>query len=242
MTTTKAFLRAYNSNLGQILVIASFFLVFLLLYNPYELKEYYDNMGGFSFSFHFTMLFCIMLVCFAISRLLLTTFNLDGKMEDHKIITWYALEVLAATAFIALYTTLFFSGAQSYFRYLSFSCRNTYTILCFPYLFFWMKGIIAKKNQMLSSEAVQTSLLKLYDEHHRLKLTIDPKAILYCKAESNYYKVCYVEGESVREFILRNSLKSLEQAASGYGITRCHRSYSERLRTVLYMQTLSKTA
>ena len=67
--------------------------------------------------------------------------------------------------------------------------------------------------------------MKFYDEHKRLKLSIDPSAVLYINAEANYVKIHYLENERVREFMLRNSMKSLEEIATRHGLVRCHRSY-----------------
>ena len=37
-------------------------------------------------------------------------------------------------------------------------------------------------------------------------------------------KIHYLENERVREFLLRNSMKSLETLADRHGLVRCHRS------------------
>ena len=63
------------------------------------------------------------------------------------------------------------------------------------------------------------------DEHKRLKLTIDPSAVLYVSAEANYINIHYLENDRVKTYQLRNSMKSLETDALKHGFVRCHRSY-----------------
>ena len=79
---------------------------------------------------------------------------------------------------------------------------------------------------MLERErAADSSLMKFYDEFKRLKLTIAPSALLYINAEGNYVKIHYLENGRVRDYLLRSSMKNLEEIAGRHGLVRCHRSY-----------------
>ena len=50
-------------------------------------------------------------------------------------------------------------------------------------------------------------------------------AVLYIKAEENYVRIRYVEGDRLREYPLRASMKSLEELMQKHGLIRCQRSY-----------------
>ena len=129
--------------------------------------------------------------------------------------------------FAALYTSLFHKGDMPYFESLFTSMKIVFLILCYPYILLAMLRIIANYKGDLDerNELPQGTLVKFYDEHHRLKLTIDPSAILFINAESNYVKIHYKESGRVKEFLLRNSMKSVETMVGHHGLVRCHRSY-----------------
>jgi DNA-binding LytR/AlgR family response regulator len=45
------------------------------------------------------------------------------------------------------------------------------------------------------------------------------------EAADNYIKICYINKEKVSHFILRNSLKNIENLLTNSNLVRCHRSY-----------------
>jgi len=81
------------------------------------------------------------------------------------------------------------------------------------------------------------SLVKFYDEHKRLKLTIDPAAVISIQADANYVVIRYMDTDRVKEFMLRASMKSVENTVAQHGLVRCHRSYFVNPK---YVKLLSK--
>lgn len=142
---------------------------------------------------------------------------------------WCFGEVLVTAFFFALYTSLFYkkSGGMPYFTALPYCFEVVCLTLIYPYLFSILLRIISNKNYDLTNagQTPEESLIKFYDEHKRLKLTIDPSAVLYVSADANYINIHYLENDRVRTFQLRNSMKSLESDAARHGFVRCHRSY-----------------
>ena len=49
--------------------------------------------------------------------------------------------------------------------------------------------------------------------------------VLYISAEENYVNIFYMEKDKLRKFVLRNTMKNLEQTCTQNGLFRCHRSY-----------------
>ena len=56
-------------------------------------------------------------------------------------------------------------------------------------------------------------------------LTIHSDQILFVKAEDNYSRIVYLDGNIRKEKVLRATLKNLEDQLAGTEIIRCHRSY-----------------
>jgi len=91
-------------------------------------------------------------------------------------------------------------------------------------MFLILIQIILNKDKDLSAEPTET-LVKFYDEHKRLKLTIDPAAVISIQADANYVIIRYMDADRIKEFMLRTSMKNVENTIAQHGLVRCHRSY-----------------
>jgi DNA-binding LytR/AlgR family response regulator len=52
-----------------------------------------------------------------------------------------------------------------------------------------------------------------------------PEAILYISAEENYVNIYYTDNGRVKSYVLRSSMKALDELCQDHGLIRCHRSY-----------------
>lgn len=206
-------------------VLSGFFLGCVLLYNPFDIKGYY-SFGEFNPGFHFVMLSCIILVCSCIARLILFLYLRKFELKWWQYVTWCFCEMAVMSGFAALYTTLFKSNDGGYFEALQDSFKFIYLLLVHPYLFLTLGRIISLKNEELkeNESASENSLLRFYDEHNRLKLSVVPSSVLYVSSEFNYVNIHYLDAGKVKSYLLRSSMKSLERIESK-ALVRCQRSY-----------------
>lgn len=227
MQTSARIPRNYTEQLKYTLLIPFFFICFIFIYEPFGMKEFYEGVGAHSYHFHFVLLFCILLGTTGIMRLVLWALLKKFEFRWWHYTVWCFGEGLVAACFMAMYTSLFLKDAKPYFSALAYSSEYVVLTLIFPYIFLIMNHLIDLKREELRGRAAPAadSLIKFYDEHRRLKFTIDPGAVVYIEAEANYIKIHYLEGERERVFLLRNSMKSLEESALRHGFVRCHRSY-----------------
>lgn len=207
------------------LALAAFFLGFTLLYNPFGFREYY-TFGELSFGFHLVMLSCIILVCALIFRLILYLFLKRRGAKGLHYVAWCLMEAVAISFFAALYTILAKGGQGGYFDVLGVCFKYVACSLFYPYAFIYLMALVKMKNEELErrEKTSDNSLIKFYDEHKRLKLSVAPSAILYVKSEFNYVKIHYLDAGNVRKYMLRASMKSLEEIDSKC-LVRCQRSY-----------------
>lgn len=212
-------------HLVYILTLPSFFLGSSLLYNPFGIKEYY-TFGSFSFGFHLVMLSCIILLCAAIMRTALFILLRKQDILWWHYGMWCFSEMTVMSAFAALYTILFKGAEGGYFAILPVCMEFIFLSLCYPYIFLIFVRIIRLKNEEIERKNTSNdnSLVRFLDEHKRLKLSIAPSSILYVSSEFNYVKIFYLDGEKVKHFMLRASMKSLE-AMGNKALVRCQRSY-----------------
>ena len=199
-----------------------FFLVFSLLYRPFGITEYF-SLGSFGYIFHLLMFFCIILLIISISRIILINTGLREKSDLIQYIVYCAGEIIICSAFIALYITIFKHDFSLYFFNLANCLKITFLTLAYPYsILILFQLFVSAKNGTLEQPQ---NLVKFYDEHKKLKLSIEAASILSIKAEDNYVRISYTEGNSIKEYLLRNSMKSQQENTSPYGLVRCHRSY-----------------
>ena len=215
--------KSYLSQLLYIVLIPAFFVGFCFLYDPFGMKEYYE-VGGMSFAFHFIIMATILMAILALTRLIFSALYKHIPFKWWHYMIWCVGEVFVFSFFMAMYTTLFYNGQYSYFVVLSVCFKFAYLILIYPYLFLVLIQIILNKETDLNAEPVET-LVKFYDEHKRLKLTIDPSAVICIQADANYVIIRYMDADRVKEFLLRASMKSVENTVANHGLIRCHRSY-----------------
>lgn len=220
--------KKYGQQAKYAAIMPIFFFVFILVYEPFSFKELY-TVGGKSWYFHLLMISCIMAGVYALTRLVFWAIyrHVDFLWWQYSI--WCLGEVLVFSMFMAMYTTLFHLNDNPipYFTSLSLCVQMTALTLVYPYIIAVLSRIIINKNYDLEHAADEKdiSLMKFYDEHKRLKLTISPLAILYISADGNNIIIHFLENDRVRSFQLRNTMKSLEADSAKHGLVRCHRSY-----------------
>lgn len=205
-------------------VLPLFFIGFCLAYNPFGIMDFYDctslpNLGDIA------ILASIILVTLTFSRLFFWLVRSKKELIWWQCICWGFAEVLVASAFMALYTSL--NSTHDYLLYLPECVKFAFMILVYPYLIIAAVNILlySVEPESQSSEENTAGLVRFYDEHGKLKLVINPASILFIKAEDNYIIINYLESGSIKRYELRNSMRSIEETATRHGIYRCQRSY-----------------
>ena len=228
MDTILRMSKGYGNQVKYALILPAFFFFFIFVYHPFSFRDYFD-VGGKTWTFHLLMLSSIMLGVLAITRLIFSVLYKYIPFRWWHYVIWCLGEVLVTSFFFALYITLFYmkSGGMPYFSALPYAFNLVLMTLIYPYIIAIAVRVIINKNADLENvvKEPEDTLLKFYDEHKRLKLTIDPAAVMFIAADENYIKINYLENDRVRVYQLRNSMKSFEADAAKHGFVRCHRSY-----------------
>jgi hypothetical protein len=222
MNKLPAIFTALRSNLSFVVALPLFWLFFVLLYQPARLVTLL-NMGGGMFNFNTTIIMCILLGVMIISRGVLMVIHHTLKMNWFKFVVWEIAELLTMSLFVALYLTLMYRGELVYFQMLGQCLYYLLLIMIFPYVVFDLAfayvGVL--EQEMLYDD----SLMRFVDNTQKLKLMIASSAVLYVEADENYVHVRYMEGERLKDYSLRASMKSLEDLMRKHGLVRCQRSY-----------------
>ena len=212
------------STIMHSLIVPLFVLIFTIYYRPsgaYEVLQ----MKEYSFAFNATILFCIILVSISITRGWLYLIGKYKEFSRPVYLLWCTGETLVASLFVSLYIVLMDSNTSSFFETAGSSFVMMMATCIYPYGFLWLGLELYARNNEENAPAEDNSLIRFYDEYSKLRLVIAPEAVIFIKSEDNYVQIHYLDKNKTKKFILRSSMRALEEDLAKHRLVRCHRSY-----------------
>ena len=206
------------------LVIPLFAFLFTLYYQP--MMEYdILSMPHSSFAFNVTILFCIVLGSVLLSRFSLYALGRYRSISGKYYILWCAGELMLTALFSSLYIVLMSRGKLAFFETAGMAYLSLLATSVYPYVILWLcfERHLRNIDQPLSGD--ENSLIRFYDEYKKLRLVIADEAVIFIKCEDNYVQIHYLDRNKTKKFILRSSMRALEEDLLKHGLVRCHRSY-----------------
>ena len=221
MNRFPAIMTALRGNLSFVVTLPLFWLFFVVLYEP-DMWIQLLEMEHVLVHSNAAIITSILLGVMLISRAVLLVVHGNFKMTWSKMILWEVSEVLLMAFFVSLYITLMFHGEYMYFYILGRCQLALLLTMIYPYVVLNLAfAYVGEKEK----EVYDDSLMRFVDNTQKLKLMIASSAVLYVEADENYVHVRYMEGERVKDYPLRASMKSLEELMQKHGLLRCQRSY-----------------
>ena len=202
-----------------------FYFLFILAYGPFGIEEFY-SVGKDRFTLNMILTMLILFGVLVISRLLLYFLRERIRLNWSLYILWCAGEIVFAGMMYSILLGIGWKGEMTYFSVMTRCILCLAGITVFPYALITMAvRLWCFSHQDELSQPDDKSLVRFYDAEKRLKLIVSADALLYIKAEENYVHIVHQDGERVRDFTLRSSMRALEEMLSRKGLVRCHRSY-----------------
>ena len=127
--------------------------------------------------------------------------------------------------FSAMYVVLISTDTIPYFTTSGIVFLSLTTIFIYPYGVLWLCYDRQSIINIYSAPSDDTSLLRFYDEYKKLRLVIAQEAVMFIKSEDNYVQIHYLDRNMTKKFMLRSSMRALEEDLAKRGLVRCHRSY-----------------
>jgi len=200
----------------------AFFMAFVLLYRPERICSFID-MGRGMLSFNVTISTCIIFGLILLTRITFFLLRKVAKMDWPLYIAWCCGELFLCAAFLSLFFVLRYKGDIPYFDVLGRCLAIVASVLTYPYAVITMAFALHKSGQR-AAEA-EAELIRFQDENKRVKLVIATSAVLFIMARENYVQIFYLDGERIKDYILRTSMKGIEDLITRHGLVRSHRSY-----------------
>lgn len=215
--------RIFRRFVPQILhtvILPVFFFLFMLIYQPFHADQF---LGGEWFGVHVTILSCIIFVSLILTRLLY--YFLPLRLNYTLYSFWALGEISFASFFAALYLWLVLHKSIGYFSILADAFKYFSLTLAIPYLILALSLTISDLIKKSSEPESNAQRMRFYDDKHNLKIVLQASSILYISAEINYVNIYYLDSGNVKNYVLRSSMKALEEICQMNGLLRCHRSY-----------------
>lgn len=147
-------------------------------------------------------------------------------------LVWIFAEVLSMALSYAVFEKFLLKDPRLFEDLIKTSSRNTALVLLLPYSVLWLYFSWMDKKEQIERLAEGQSLslntrkmIPFYDDKGVLKFSVKKENLLYLESAENYVSICYINKDKVSKYLLRDTLKKIEETFSGSEIIRCHRSY-----------------
>lgn len=224
MNRTVARILSLTGTVIHCLVVPLFAFVFCLYYRPYAMYDFL-SMENASFSFNATMLLCILFVTLSMTRWTLSAIGRKRHVTGTAYLLWCVGENIISALFCALYLVLISHSGSTFFEISGITFLLLLTATMYPLGFLWLGFDRQVRNEDAEKPVDEGSLIRFYDEYRKLRLVIAHEAVIFIRSEENYVQIHYLDKDRTRKFVLRSSMRALEDDLSRKGLVRCHRSY-----------------
>jgi hypothetical protein len=213
-----------------ILSTAIFALIFINLYKPFSSENWYP-VSDFKFFVFSSVIILTGVLVVVISRIIMYYTGKKREITVGNYTVWIILEIFFMSLFYTIYT-LTLNPEREYLSVFKESTINTALVLLLPYAIVHLYLIYRENKRQLEkiegthSEAViPQKIYSFYDEKNELRLSVNRNNLLYIESADNYVIIWYLNKGALAKFILRNSMKAIEEQFFETNLLRCHRSY-----------------
>lgn len=221
-----------KQNIIRLVVFTSLFaLVFINTYSPFGADRWYNltRLQFFTFS-SLTILVGVLVV--VISRIIMYHVSKKNTIVLWQYLAWIGAEVFSMALAYTLFEKIFLKDPRLFAELLKNSSRNTALVLLLPYSVLWLYFSWRDKKEQIERLADSPvvsdnsrNMIPFYDDKGILKFSVMKENLLYLESAENYVNICYLNKGKVSRYLVRDTLKKMEESFSGTEIVRCHRSY-----------------
>jgi DNA-binding LytR/AlgR family response regulator len=147
-------------------------------------------------------------------------------------LVWIGAEILFMASFYALFQKFVLKDSRIFTDLVKISARNTALVLLLPYSISWLylswrdkKEKIDRMEEITSISGSPKEMIPFFDDKSVLKFSVKKENLLYLESTENYINICYLNNGKISRYMLRDTMKKMEEKFAGTEIIRCHRSY-----------------
>jgi len=227
-----AYLLIKGNIVRLIIFTAAFALLFINIYAPFDLQMWYKVTQWQLLVYSSLVTLTGVLVVVA-SRIVMYHLSHRVQLLLWHYLAWVFAEVLMMALFYVLFENVFLDDPRPLYNCFKITVQNTALILLLPYSVSWLYFSWKEKKQKIddltngkSTLDTSRNMIPFHDEKGMLRFSLKAENLLYLESADNYVTIYYLNKDKILHFLLRNTLKNMEELFKGNPeIVRCHRSY-----------------
>ncbi|MBR4854590.1 MAG: LytTR family transcriptional regulator [Alistipes sp.] len=254
MTPIPSFIYKKSNQVAMVIFVPIFALLFISIYSPFDFNQI-DTQGRVLSWLNIQSrelvvqlitlgLILIGMAVAAVSRWIMGVYTRKHQISYVTYITWIAIELLVM---VMLYTFAGFSieSDKSFVTIFRNSLVKTFLILLIPYTmcyiyFIWQERVAQLRSirERLAEDetTLKAAYVQIYDDKGEMRLSVRRENLILLESADNYVCVWYLNNNSPKKILVRNTLKNIADSLSSTHIQRCHRSYVVNLELVKVMR------
>jgi hypothetical protein len=221
-----------KKNLLRLVLFTSLFaLVFINIYSPFGADKWF-NVTRLEFFTYSSLVILTGVLVVVGSRIIMYYVCKRRMINLWQYLAWIAAEVIVMAFFYALFEKFILKDYRIFEDLVKASATNTALVLLLPYSVLWLYfSWRDKKEQIEKLEEGQViadnsrEMIPFYDEKGLLKFSVKKESLYYLESTENYISICYLNKSKVSRYLLRDTMKKMEESFAGTEIIRCHRSF-----------------
>lgn len=221
-----------KKNLLRLVLFTSLFaLVFINIYSPFGADKWF-NVTQLEFFTYSSLVILTGVLVVVISRIIMYYTCRRQMIKIWQYLAWIAAEVFVMALFYALFEKFVLKDSRIFEDLVKQSARNTALVLLLPYSILWLYFSWRDKKEQIErmgeNQGIQDNsrdMIPFYDEKGLLKFSVKKESLYYLESTENYISICYLNKGKVSKYLLRDTMKKMEESFAGSEIIRCHRSY-----------------
>lgn len=227
--------------LATMLVVTLLFIVF---YQPASFLRTEEPVSNLNIYIYTVIMVASGAGMFVISRMLLFYVQKKTTMEFFHFIIWMAVELIVISVLLTVIAFFLGNVAQLPFSDMLWRVSLDFlSVIAVPYiisvLVFYLddrRRLVQSLRHRLEMQADQLlpegENINFYDRGGKLAFSTRRTNVLYIEAANNYSNIHYINEGKEDTFILRNSLKMLDDPEKYKGLLRCHRGFIVNIENV----------
>lgn len=254
MTPIPSFIYKKSNQITMVVFVPIFALLFISIYSPFDFNHIDTegkvltllNIQSRELAVQLITLGLILtgMAVAAVSRWIMGVYTRKRHISYVAYILWIACEILVMTL---IYTLGGFSIEPNKDLFVIFrnSLIKTFFILLIPYTmcyiyFIWQERVaqlrIIKALMAEDETSLKSAYIQIYDDKGEMRLSVRRENLIMLESADNYVCVWYLNNNSPKKVLVRNTLKNIADSLSATHIQRCHRSYVVNLDLVKVMR------
>jgi uncharacterized protein YunC (DUF1805 family) len=217
--------------LSLILFTSLFALVFINIYSPFGSDKWF-NVTRLEFFTYSSLVILTGVLVVVISRIVMYYICIKQLITIWQYLVWIGIEIFLMALFYALFEKFILKDVRDFSDLVKISAQNTALVLLLPYSILWLyfswsdkKEQIDRMTDFQSMSENARDMIPFYDEKSAFKFSVKKENLLYLESTENYISICYLNKDKVSRYLLRDTMKKMEESFAGTEIIRCHRSY-----------------